>query len=107
MVAFSTLVFGVEIGAIFWRPYSAWIPTAQLAVAVAFGAWVVSAAHRRIPQATRKQQSILKLTVNCICGNHLRCIEHIACPCGCHDNHIKRMVAWPAPAAASAGMRNP
>lgn len=107
MVVFCVLVFGVEIGASFWRPYAAWIPTAQIAVAAAFGALVVWLARRRIPEAVRKQQSILNLTVNCIYTNHLRCTEHIACPCGCHDNHIKRMVAWPAPAAATVGMRNP
>ncbi len=107
MITLCGLIFGLEIGAAFLRPYAAWIPTAQVAIGVTFAAGVVGAARRRIPHAVRKQQSILKLTVNCIYANHLRCLEHIECPCGCHDNHIKRMVAWPAPAAASIGMGNP
>lgn len=106
LVAFCGLVFGLEVAAAFLLPYSQWIPKLQIALAIGYALFIYTVARSRIPKAVRHQQSVFKLTVDCICANHVRCTDHLVCPCGCHDNHIKRMMAWPAPVPATVGMRN-
>jgi hypothetical protein len=107
LVALFGLVFGTEVASAYLFPHAGWIPKVQVALAVAYLVLVGVIARHRIPTAVRKQHSVFSLTVSCICANHFRCHEHLACPCACHDHHIKRMMAWPAPVPESVGMRNP
>jgi hypothetical protein len=106
LAALCCIVFVAEVCAAALLPGEGWIPRLQIVLAITYGLGIYCLARHRIPVATRQGQSIFKLTAYCICANHFRCSDHLTCPCGCHDNHIKRMMAWPAPNPATIGMRN-
>jgi hypothetical protein len=96
VVLFCTLALGLEVVAAFLQPFASWIPTFQVGMAAAFVAAIYLIARHRIPKAARSGQSVMKVTGSCLSANHDGCEQHLSCPCFCHDDHIKRMMAWPA-----------
>ena len=96
VVALCGVALGLEVLAAFLQPFAHWIPQAQLAVATSYAVAIYFIARHRIPKAARHEQSPFKVTGSCLSANHHGCGQHCECPCYCHDNHIKRMMVWPA-----------
>jgi hypothetical protein len=95
VVAFVATALTLEVIAAFLQPMASWIPTLQVALAAAAVAAIYGIARYRIPTAARSMKRIMSITGSCLSANHDGCGEHLACPCSCHDDHIKRMMAWP------------
>jgi hypothetical protein len=100
VVACCAVALGLEVLAAFMQPYASWIPTLQVGLAAAYVVAIYLTALHRIPKAARSGQSAMNVTGSCLGANHHGCEQHISCPCFCHDNHIKRMMAWPADVVA-------
>jgi hypothetical protein len=98
VIAFCAVALGLEVLAAFLQPFASWIPTLQVGMAAAYVVAIYLIARHRIPKALRPVHSVMKVTGSCLSANHASCEQHISCPCFCHDNHIKRMMAWPATA---------
>ena len=98
VVAFCAIALGLEVVAAFLQPFANWIPTLQVVMAVAYVLAIYLIARHRIPKAARSARSAMNVTGSCLSANHNGCEQHLTCPCFCHDNHIKRMMAWPADA---------
>jgi hypothetical protein len=98
VVAFCAVALGLEVLAAFLQPFASWIPTLQVVMAAAYVVAIYLTALHRIPKATRSVRSAMNVTGSCLSANHNHCEQHLACPCFCHDNHIKRMMAWPTDA---------
>jgi hypothetical protein len=96
VVAFCAIALALEVVAAFLQPIASWMPTVQVALAAAYVAAIFGIALHRVPRAARSVQSAMKITGSCLSANHDGCGQHLACPCLCHDNHIKKMMAWPA-----------
>jgi hypothetical protein len=96
VVAFVAIALGLEVVAAFLQPLASWIPTVQIALGVAYVVAIYGVALKRVPQAARSFQSAMKITGSCLSANHGGCGHHLSCPCFCHDNHIKQMMARPA-----------
>lgn len=107
MVAFCAIASGLEVIAAFLQPMASWIPTFQVAMAAAYVVAIYGIALLRIPKAARSMQRAMNITGSCLSANHDGCDQHLTCPCFCHDNHIKRMMAWPVDAVEAAPISAP
>jgi hypothetical protein len=94
-VAICAVALGMEVLAAFMQPFASWIPTLQVVMAAAYVLAIYLIALHRIPKVARSVQSAMNVTCSCLSANHNGCEQHLRCPCFCHDNHIKRMMAWP------------
>ncbi len=107
VVAFCAIALGSEVIAAFLQPFASWIPTLQVVTAAAYVLAIYLIARHRIPRAARSGQSAMHVTGSCLSANHNGCEQHLRCPCFCHDNHIKRMMAWPADAVDAGPISAP
>jgi hypothetical protein len=98
VVVCCAVALGLEVFAAFLQPFASWVPTVQVVLAATYVVAIYLTARRRIPKATRSGQSAMNVTGSCLSTNHNGCEQHVTCPCFCHDDHIKRMMAWPADA---------
>ena len=101
------MALGSEVVAAFLQPFASWIPTLQVVMAAAYVLAIYLIARHRIPKVARSGQSAMNVTGNCLSANHNGCEQHLSCPCFCHDNHIKRMMAWPADAVNAGPISAP
>lgn len=63
----------------------------MVAAAVAVVSIVV--ARHRIPKQFRSFGTSLKISLTCLHGSHVKCDDHLVCPCGCHDAVIYSAIA--------------
>ena len=61
----------------------------------ALGAAVVSMfmARVRIPKQFRSFRAGMKVSLSCVHASHMRCDDHLHCPCACHDAVIYAAIA--------------
>jgi hypothetical protein len=53
----------------------------------------VLVALQRMPAQFRSLRTALRVSLPCLSAGHMRCDDHLACPCSCHDVVIHAAIA--------------